>query len=83
MDREIEDEVAEFIVNRWLLKHQDIYGYFEKELEEGGSERLVKGAVARFGALTTYIFSVFNEVQFSEDVFQSLHAQVVKGREAG
>jgi hypothetical protein len=67
------EQLAEFIANRWLLRHIDIYNFFEArlktvsadieeitELEEGFANSLLEDSVARFGAETSYIFVQFN-----------------------
>lgn len=77
--------LAEFIATRWLLKHTDIYGFFEEklktltqdfesieELNEDFSEILIKESSQRFGPEKTYIFSVFNSVVFPQKIYANL-----------
>jgi len=84
-DSEKGEALAEFIANRWLLKHTDLYDYFEaklsaihpdfveiEELELKSSQEIIKGAVVQFGALHTYLFSVINSVVFPPDCPYSL-----------
>lgn len=79
------EELAEFISNRWLLKHSDLYYYFEKELsalspnfsdleeiDAATAKRLMHGAVEQYGALNTYLFCVFNSVVFPKEIFQEM-----------
>lgn len=84
------ESIAEFIATRWLLKHSDIYYFFEKELEKltpeftelteidaAVAESLVTRSVELFGAIETYLFSVFNSVVFSESTYTSLAKQAI------
>lgn len=77
--------LAEFIATRWLLKNSDIYGFFEeqlkninpdfeaiKEISAADTARIIDTAVNLFGAVKSYIFSVFNEVAFTAAVFEKL-----------
>ena len=79
------ESLAEFIVNRWLLRHMDIYHFFEKELQKINSHiehiteipltealKLQKAAVQQFGPVNTYIFTIFNEVAFPEVFLEGL-----------
>lgn len=82
------NELAEFITARWLLKHSDLYEYFERELSQiapdftaleeidaPAAQKLIAGSVKHFGALPTYIFSVLNSVVFPKETFQHLKKQ--------
>lgn len=77
--------LAEFIATRWLLKHTDIYGFFEMEfkkitndfeslktLDPALAQQLKSDAVKKFGATRTFLFSLFNCVVFSDEVYQEL-----------
>lgn len=79
------EDLAEFICNRWLLKHSDIYNHFEQELsrlfpnfgelesiDEPTSKALVASAVGQFGAPNTYKFCVINSVVFPKSVYDEL-----------
>lgn len=83
------EQLGEFIAVRWILKHSDVYHFFEKHLKEIDPKfeeleilddekalKLLQGAVATFGALTTYLFSVINSVVFSEKIYHDLKSQV-------
>lgn len=82
------ESLAEFITNRWLLKHTELYDFFEKaltqispnftELEEiplGQAESMAKASSHEFGALPTYLFAVLNSVVFPKTVFSHLEKQ--------
>lgn len=82
------EDVAEFISNRWLLKHTDLYHFFEKELskisadfnelevlEKNQSLEMIEKAVAEFGAPNTYLFSMINSVVFPKEVYDGLAAR--------
>ncbi len=79
------ENVGEFIANRWLLRHLDIYNFFEDrlkqhsenfdeivELEMPFAKTLLDDAVKAFGAQNTYIFSVLNSVAFSAKLMKEL-----------
>lgn len=79
------EAIAEFMANRWMLQSTDVYGFFESELmkvnpdfdrietlDEAVAEALLNKAQAKFGALTTYLFSVINSVAFSKGQFSKL-----------
>ena len=79
------EELAEFIANRWIFKHSDIYHLFEEylrgvradftaieELKENEAELLIQKAVKEFGYPKTYLFSILNAVAFSPKDFDAL-----------
>jgi hypothetical protein len=79
------EELAEFVSNRWLLKHSDLYHHFEQELSKidpnfsdlevmpkEPSIAIMEKAVQQFGAPQTYLFCVLNSVVFPEDVYKIL-----------
>ena len=79
------EELTEWVINRWVFNHGEIYRYFAeqlsqihtdfdeiKNLNEGQSEAILSGALTSFGALPTYLFSVLNRVVFPEAVLQRL-----------
>jgi polyhydroxyalkanoate synthesis regulator phasin len=85
------ESIAEFILSNWLLKHGDLYHYFEEklssitqdftalqELSLPQSETIVKGSIQNFGAYSTYLFAVINSVVFPKDVFTSLEKEAKK-----
>lgn len=82
------EELAEFISNRWLLKHTELYYFFEKELskitadfneleelEKNQSMEIIERSVKEFGALDTYLFSVLNSVVFPKEAYDNLAAR--------
>jgi hypothetical protein len=83
--------LGEFIATRWLLKNGDIYGYFESSLKSittdfekldvlptDVSTALCEKSVKDFGAVRTYLFSVFNSVVFPSTVYEKLRERALK-----
>lgn len=79
------EELAEFVSNRWLLKHSDLYHYFEQELtkvapnfselevlDTESSLNMMEKAIQQFGAPATYLFCVINSVVFPKEVYDTL-----------
>lgn len=79
------DQLAEFISNRWLLKHSDLYYFFEQELakinpnfndlhsiEQKDAKKIMDGSVGQFGPIHTYLFCVLNSVVFPRDIYEQL-----------
>ena len=79
------EELGEFIANRWILKHGDLYHYFEEALtqlnpnftelttiEAPEAKKIMEGSIEKFGAIATLLFSVFNSVVFPRDVYAIL-----------
>lgn len=77
--------LGEFIASRWLLKHTDLYGFFEErlrsinpefeeinELNESFSKDLMRESVKKFGAAKTYLFCILNSVVFPTAVYSEL-----------
>ncbi len=75
----------DFFSERWLMKHTDIYDYFEDRLTEVNekfseidqldlpfAESLANGSIEQFGVLDTYLFSVLNSVVFPKSLFDEL-----------
>lgn len=84
-EEEKAEDIAEFIFNRWLVKHSDVYSFFEqeltrihpnftdiKELQPGPAFEIMEDAVSHFGAVSTYLFSVINSVVFPATVLEQL-----------
>jgi len=80
------EDLAEFVSNRWLLKHSDLYHHFEQELtkidpnfsdlevmEKEPSMAIMEKAVKEFGAPETYLFCVLNSVVFPDEVYKLLN----------
>ncbi len=87
------EEVSEFISNRWVLRHLDIYNFFEAklkavndkffeltELEPTFAKTLMDDAVAQFGAIDTYIFAELNDVAFGSTLLQELRTMALNER---
>lgn len=85
------EELAEFIANRWLLKHSDLYYYFEQELGKINPEfseikdidqqlatKIMEGATQQFGTISTYLFCVLNSVVFPEEIYKKLSHDAAK-----
>jgi len=81
------EEMAEWVINRWVFKHGDVYSHFEerlskinddfdaiKELTAAQSEQVLAGAVESFGAKAVYFFSMLNGVVFPQAVFNRLES---------
>jgi hypothetical protein len=77
--------LGEWVVNRWVFKHGDLYSHFAErlsaihtdfaqiqQLNEAESEEILRGATAAFGAVPVYLFSVLNGVVFPETVLERL-----------
>lgn len=85
------EAIAEFISNRWMLKHTDIYDFFEKnlsriapnfteieELDHQAAHSLMEHAISEFGAHKTYLFSVINSVVFPKTVYDQLRHRALQ-----
>lgn len=92
-NEDIAEHLGEFISNRWLLKHTEIYYFFEKELtavskefyvldelDTDASETIVSGAIKEFGAEKTYLFSVLNSVVFPKKIYDELKKKAERQR---
>lgn len=79
------EQLAEYIANRWLVKHSDIYYYFEQELAKINPEfneikdidqqlatKIMEGAIKQFGTISTYLFCVLNSVVFPQEIYEKL-----------
>ena len=88
------DDLGEFITNRWLLKHGELYNYFEHELskvnpnfseidsiDEGVAMSIMEGSVHQFGAPATYLFCVLNSVVFPKKVYSILEQRAKDTKE--
>lgn len=83
--------LGEFIATRWLLKHTDIYYFFEGRLKTAHpdfeklemlsmeeSESIVAESLRKFGPIYTYIFAVFNSVVFPDAIYERLRVSALK-----
>lgn len=79
------EQIGEFIATRWLIKHSEVYDYFEKQLSAidpnfselqslnlQQSQPIIEGSLQNFGPLATYLFSVLNGVVFPKEIFDEL-----------
>jgi hypothetical protein len=82
-------DLAEWVVNRWVFKHGEVYSHFAGRLEairldfaalellnEAESEQVLRGAKEAFGNKLVYFFSVLNDVVFPPTVIQQLRLAV-------
>ncbi len=85
------EEIGEWVVARWMFKNAEIYQFFAvnlskinpdfeqiEEIPEDKALVLMRQAVAQFGAVATYVFSVFNAVSFPAGIFQALRDEAVQ-----
>ncbi len=85
------EEMAEWVVNRWVFQHGDVYTHFAermvsinpnfdqiKEFTVAESDQILQGAVESFGAKAVYLFSVLNQVVFPAAVVERLRAAAEK-----
>lgn len=89
------EEIAEFVVNRWVFKNGDLYQHFADRLAQINpdfdqitqltteeSEKVLEGAAEKFGAIPTFLFSLLNGVVFSETVLEKLRQAAEKEKAA-
>lgn len=82
------EELSQWVIDRWVYKHGDIYQHFASRLFEINPEfdeitaltkeesaQILAGAKEAFGARDTYVFSVLNGVVFPETVLQQLRKE--------
>jgi len=78
-------DLADWVVNRWVFKHGEVYSHFAERLEairldfatlealnQAESEQILAGAKEAFGAKPVYFFSVLNDVVFPPSVIEQL-----------
>ncbi len=83
-----EDHIGEFIFQRWILKHSDIYHFFAQALEKINPDfaaieqidtevatEIAEKSKVQFGAKNSYIFTVINSVAFPKSVIDDLQKQ--------
>lgn len=84
-EEELAEQLAEFMVNRWLMHYSEIYYYFEQELrkinpdfekidliDNQKAQPILTGSAQQFGAPDTYLFSILNSVAFSDETYNQL-----------
>lgn len=92
---EKDEEFAEWLAARWIMRKTELYDLFEErlkqvnpqfdqieELEEDFSKNLIDQSAQEFSALDTFIFSVFNSVVFPDHFFQDLKQQAEEEQKA-
>lgn len=88
------EEIAEFIVSRWLMKNSELYTLFEnqlsrittdftalQELSVEQANELAKKSSQEFGVVPTYLFAVLNSVVFPKETFEQLKKQAKTSHE--
>lgn len=84
------EEMSEWVVNRWVFKHADVYRHFQERLFEINpdfssiqilsqqeSEQVLNGAKEALGAKNIYFFSVLNDVVFPRVVLDRLREEAL------
>lgn len=82
------ENLGEFLTNRWLLKHGEIYHFFEQQLTQINpnfteldeidvpvAENVMHKAIDQFGAQNTYLFAIMNSVVFPREVYNQLRSK--------
>ncbi len=85
------DDLSEWVVNRWVFKHGDVYTHFAEKLSSihsdfssidslslEQSQKILAGAKESFGARAVYFFSMLNGVVFPESIFNELRVAAEK-----
>lgn len=80
------EELAEFMIHRWIFRNSEMYNFFEteltkirpdfteiKELSSTEGQSLMQAAIHEFGAVRTYLFSKMNAVAFTQDQFKKMN----------
>ncbi len=88
-------ELAEWVVNRWVFKNGDLYQIFAERLSEINPEfdqiqsiseeesaKVLAGTVEAFGAIPTFLFVLLNGVVFPESVREKLRGLAEAERSA-
>lgn len=85
------EDLGDWVVNRWVFKHGDIYSHFAERLGQiqpdfsaitsldlSQSEKVLEGAPEAFGFLAVYLFSMLNGVVFPQEIFHRLESAAKK-----
>ena len=85
------DDLRDWIVNRWVFKHGDVYSHFAERVgeinpnfeeiqsfDEPQSEKILKGALESLGAVPVFLFSILNGVVFPASIIQRLRVAAEK-----
>jgi hypothetical protein len=83
-------ELMDWVVNRWVFKHGDVYRHFAERLgrinphfqeiqslSDQQAEQVLAGAIDAYGATATYLFARLNAVVFPDAVFEKLHREAL------
>lgn len=86
-----QNQLAEFVANRWLFKNLPLYKFFENMLEKAGgnietieeiaddkAHDMVQLAVELFPIDDIFCFVALNEVRFSDELFTGLHKRALE-----
>jgi hypothetical protein len=89
------EDLAEFVVNRWVFKHGDLYQHFAerlsqinpdfeqiKQLNDAETETVLAGATESFGAIPTFLFAVLNGVVFPQPAIERLRKEAEREKTA-
>jgi hypothetical protein len=89
------NDLAEFVVNRWVFKHGDLYQHFAERLSQINpdfeqiqhltdleTETVLAGAAESFGAIPTFLFAVLNGVVFPQPAVERLRKAAQAEKEA-
>lgn len=84
-------DLGDWIVNRWVFKHGDVYSHFAERVseinpnfeeiqsfDEKQSAKILQGALESLGAVPVFLFSILNGVVFPASIIQSLRAAAEK-----
>lgn len=86
-----QNQLAEFVANRWLFKNLTLYKFFEGMLEKVGgnietieevadekAREMLSSALKLFSIDDVFCFITLNEVCFSDDVFAETHKKALE-----
>lgn len=85
------ERLAEFIANRWLFRHMDVYRFFEEmlgkicpdfdkitELPVEQAQELVDQASSKFTSEVAFCFTILNDVALPQVIFDALQRQALE-----
>jgi hypothetical protein len=89
------EAIGDFIAQRWIVKNPEIYNHFEEallqitsdftalsEIELPAAQKIASHAVAQFGPIDSYLFTVLNAVVFPEALLEELKQQALTAQSA-
>ncbi len=92
-DPEAGEKVAEFMSDRWLLKHTDLYNFFEvrltainpdftkiESIDDATAEKILEEG-KEFNLSDLLIFCIFNSVVFSDKIYDQMKKQALENLE--